>query len=1379
LDAAFYEQDTLYPGAPATLDAVKTLRGVDVTAVRLYPYQYNPARREMTAYSHLRVRVRFSGGTGTFADARHRADAFEALYRRLLLNYEQLGAPAAPAPQGANGAEFLIITPPDFVSAANALASWRNSTGVDTEVRTTADTGTTASAIQAYIQNAYDTWTPAPSFVMFLGDAEYIPTHYVTEHPYHNTKTGTDLYYATVDGSDYYPDIHTGRISVDTAAEATKAINDIIDYDRNPVTDEDFYANASVAAYFQDNDDDGYEDRRFVLTSEEMRDFLMAEGYTVERIYYTPSSVDPTHYNNGYYANGAPINPELLRANGFAWDGDAADINAAIAAGRFLITHRDHGARWGWGDPYYTTNHVQALTNGNKLPVVLSMNCQTGWFDNETDEEGGSTPDSEIYFSEAWQRNPNGGGVGVIGATRVSYSGNNDWMTEGFIDAIWPSFLSYSNPDYAQPERRMGAVLNYGKLVMEAIWGDPWGVQKIEFEMFHYFGDPTMAIHTTLPNPDVPWLSVDPISVTVPMSDSVAVAVTLDAGAVEDPGTYTAQVRVASNDPDTPEVSVPVTFTVRPVGVVQGAVYDARTGDPLEATVTIAGGVPVTQTTADPASGTYAVALEALAYDVTAAASGYVSKTHSVALSHAVTTTQDFALTPIAPWIEPLPNPVRATVRLSDTLTDVLTVHNHGPRPLTFSLCEAATAGGCSDVAWLDVQASGGAVDGYASAPVTYTLDTLATPGLGRYTAYLRIVSDDPATPVIEVPVQFKVRPWQPLLSIEKSASADAVQAGSLLTYTLTVENTGDIPATGMTITDTVPEDTSFVSAEGGGQLTGGEVRWTGLTLPVGDSATARFTVQVDSPLPDGAQLANVDYGVRCAEGVSATNAPLQTTVRSAPELHIAGVAAPDPVQPGGLLTYTLTVQNTGNANATGVNIGNAVPADTTFVSAEGGGFVLNGVVRWNNQKVPAGTQVTRQFTVRVDPDLPDGATITNASYGVVCGQGAHATGTPFTTAVQEMPRLALTGSATPDPVEAGGRLTYALTVENTGGLAATGVVITDAIPAHTAFVAASDGGTEDAGEVRWDIGSLDVDEARTVTLTVQVDRLLADGTVLHKEGGRARSAEGVGATGSAITTLVHSAPAFDVTLAAAPSPVEAGGRLTYTLTVRNTGGVTATGVVVTDAVPAHTAFVAASDGGTEDAGEVQWALGSLDVDAARTVTLAVQVDAPLADGTELRNGGARVHSAEGVAATGPAVTTPVHSAPAFDVILAAAPDPVEAGGLLTYTLTVHNVGNADATGVTVTLELPAHTDFVAADQAGAFVEDRVSWTGHTIGMDARLRVRLTVHVDAAMGPGTAITGGACSVTSAEGVVVQDENGVEVQVTGDRWEIYLPAMGRR
>jgi hypothetical protein len=504
IDLASYQRDQLYPAQIVQLEEPAVIRGVDVALISFYPVQYNPARREVTIHTSFRVGVSFEGGTSVFALERLRSPHFEPLLADILLNYSELGpwstAEAQAANSGADGCDYLIIAAPHLANEANLLADWKIRRGIDTEVRTTTQTGSTASAIRSYIQNAYDTWTPPPSFVLLLGDAEFIPTNYVTIHPQQppagQTFIGTDLYYATVDGTDYFPDISMGRISVDGAAQALNIVAKIIDYERNPTADSAFYANLGVAAFFEDEDAPfDREDQRWVQTSQEIVDYVEANGYVAHQIYYAEPWVNPL-----YFFSGESLPFYLLRVNGFPWIGSSADIRDAVNTGRFILNHRDHGVRWMWVQPEFSVEDVQALINGQKLPVVFSMNCETGWFDNETDDPVHGTLSFEVTFAEAWQRNNGGGAAGVIAASRASYAGYNDDLNKGVYDAIWPDFLSYtlSSGPFSEPLYRMGHALSYGKLYMASLY--PEGIHRqITFEVFHYFGDPTMQLWTAYP----------------------------------------------------------------------------------------------------------------------------------------------------------------------------------------------------------------------------------------------------------------------------------------------------------------------------------------------------------------------------------------------------------------------------------------------------------------------------------------------------------------------------------------------------------------------------------------------------------------------------------------------------------------------------------------------------------------------------------------------------------------------------------------------------------------------------------------------------------------------------------------------------------------
>ncbi|MCK4385295.1 MAG: hypothetical protein KAW52_03440 [candidate division Zixibacteria bacterium] len=527
-DEDFYQQNEFYPDRMAFVEEPKIIRGCPVSLFVLFPVQYNPATEELKVYSHIKVKISFIGGTGIFIDPVYRSQYFEPLYQNLLLNYSSLGSPLQLGGKADTGCDFLIITHPDFQAWAESLALWKNLSGISTWVKSTGEVGSDTGSIRSYIQNAYDTWTPPPSFVLFIGDAEFIPVFYRTTHPYDGYKTGTDLYYTTLDGSDFFPDIYAGRMSVDSPGEMEAVMSKVINYQRNPIaTPTSFYNNVLAAAYFQDRPpyQDGYADRFFLQTSEVVRDFMLSQGYDAERCYTKTEGSNPQYY---YY--GAPLPP------GLTWDGDATQINNAINNGVFLVNHRDHGSVDGWGDPHYTVANVNSLTNQDKLPVVFSINCETGHFDNETDAVEHSTPYTSVYFCEAFQRKANGGAVGVFGHTRVSWSGLNDELCKGLYDGIWTNFdPSYPNigsthPIYT-PMFRMGAVLNfakfwvYDKYYLTGGAGYPWGssysTTKATFEMFHYFGDPSMQIWTASPetldvtHPDTIFLDTSFVSVTV------------------------------------------------------------------------------------------------------------------------------------------------------------------------------------------------------------------------------------------------------------------------------------------------------------------------------------------------------------------------------------------------------------------------------------------------------------------------------------------------------------------------------------------------------------------------------------------------------------------------------------------------------------------------------------------------------------------------------------------------------------------------------------------------------------------------------------------------------------------------------------------------
>ncbi|MEA2217793.1 MAG: hypothetical protein QOJ35_419 [Solirubrobacteraceae bacterium] len=117
----------------------------------------------------------------------------------------------------------------------------------------------------------------------------------------------------------------------------------------------------------------------------------------------------------------------------------------------------------------------------------------------------------------------------------------------------------------------------------------------------------------------------------------------------------------------------------------------------------------------------------------------------------------------------------------------------------------------------------------------------------------------DPSTPV-------------PALVLTKVDAGLPVGPSSALQYTITLRNVGNAGATGVTITDPLPANTSFASADAGGAYAGGKVTWSGLTVPAGGGVSVHLTVSIAGALKNKVKSI-VNDGVRAtsAQGPSTT----------------------------------------------------------------------------------------------------------------------------------------------------------------------------------------------------------------------------------------------------------------------------------------------------------------------------------------------------------------------------------------------------------------------------------------------------------------------------------------------------------------------------
>ncbi|MGI8982308.1 MAG: Calx-beta domain-containing protein [Pirellulaceae bacterium] len=236
-------------------------------------------------------------------------------------------------------------------------------------------------------------------------------------------------------------------------------------------------------------------------------------------------------------------------------------------------------------------------------------------------------------------------------------------------------------------------------------------------------------------------------------------------------------------------------------------------------------------------------------------------------------------------------------------------------------------------------------------------------------------------------------------VSVTKSGTPDTVIAGQNLTYTIVVSNNGVSDSLGVTLSDIIPVDTTFVSfvSPAGWTSTTPAVGGTGTvtssiaTLAAGSGdQTFTLIVRASAAAANGSTITNtatVD-AVTADPDPSNNSASTFSTVDATADLSITKTGNSDFVSPGQQLTYTIVVSNNGVATAQNVTLTDVLPANTVFVSfvspagwtnttpAVGG----TGTVTSSNASLAAGASASFTLTVQVSATAPNGAIITNTA---------------------------------------------------------------------------------------------------------------------------------------------------------------------------------------------------------------------------------------------------------------------------------------------------------------------------------------------------------------------------------------------------------------
>jgi uncharacterized repeat protein (TIGR01451 family) len=449
----------------------------------------------------------------------------------------------------------------------------------------------------------------------------------------------------------------------------------------------------------------------------------------------------------------------------------------------------------------------------------------------------------------------------------------------------------------------------------------------------------------------------------------------------------------------------------------------------------------------------------------------------------------------------------------------------------------------------------------------------------------------------------------------------------------------------------------------------------------------------------------------------------------SVADLVVSNSGTPNPVVPGGNITYTQTVNNNGPQPALNVVFSEAIPSNTTFVSmptpagwtcttpAVGATGNISCTLPSNDPSVLS----TFTLVVKVGAGTPSGTTISDTdsvSSGVNDTNLANNTATVNTlVATPASADISVTNSAAPTTVAPGANVTYTQSLTNNGPSTATTVSFTEAVPTNTTFVSLTKPGTwtcttppvGSTGNISCTIASLASGATGAFSFVAQVNAGTATGTVISDTDMGSSAITDPNSSNNSATVNVNVAAASQadmaVTMTDSPNPVLAGANITYTAVVTNNGPATATTVTAVDTVPANTTFVSdvVPAGWTcvVNATTVSCSNPSVAANASSTFTFVFAVTAGTAPGTVIVNSitvGSAVSdptAANNTATTNTAVTSP--SQADLSISKSASPDPVNQGDTLVYTLTVANNGPAAAASVVVTDPLPTAVTYISS----------------------------------------------------------------------------------